>query len=497
MATQANMKVLFVYPNIIYKKHPLGLSHMGIASLAAVLKKDGHAVSVMNIYKKIDREEFITRVINESPNLLAFSATGNMFFYVEEFCKWLLQENLHFKTICGGPHATLVPEEVLKTNGIDMVCIGEGEAALSELCNKLSKEEDATKINNIWIKAEKGTIRNSVAPLLQNLDKLPFPDMSVFNKHELTIESIGILPITASRGCFYNCVYCCNHALRNVYPNKDKYLRFRSPENVVAEIKDVLSRDSSYHSIRFYDDILYFYKAWSRDFTKLYKREISLPFSCNIRPELVDKETVDMLKEAGCNMICMGIESGNDYIRNKILKRHTSKEHIRKAFNMFKPTHIKLHVFNMIGIPHENPSNVLETIKLNSEFLPDTFHVPILYPFPGTEIYDMSKRKGFLTEKKVGSFFNDSTLKLPTISRAQIIMFQRYFVLFVRIYSNLMRLPQPYSRISVAVLDCMLEKKFIALLSNMLIIIRNFFVFIILRLFLPLRRRLFMLKEIQ
>lgn len=475
------MKVLFIHPKTVFRVHPLSLFHTGIGSLSAVLKRDGHSVSVLNIYKKISKKTFIESVTGEKPDLLAFSATANMFFYVELFCRWILQENLKFKTICGGAHATLAPHEAIRTDGIDMVCIGEGESALSELCDKLSKGEDTTNINNLWIKTENGIIKNRVAPLLENLDELPFPDMSVFNKSELTAESAGILPITASRGCSYNCIYCCNHALRNVYPNKEKYLRFRSPGNVISEIKAILSRDPSFGSIRFYDDILYFDKAWSREFTELYKREVPLPFSCNIRPELVDEETVHMLKEAGCDMICMGIESGNDYIRNNILKRRISKGQIRKAFTLFKPAKMRVHVFNMVGIPFEKPADILETIKLNSEFSPDTFHVPILYPFMGTEIYDMSKKEGFITNRKVGSFFNDSSLNLPTIHRLHILMFQRHFVRFVRCYSKLLKLPRPFSTLSINILDCLLKNLFVALLLNILRVCLQFFAFVTFR----------------
>ena len=462
------MKVLFIYPNIIFKRRPLGLSHMGIGSLSAVLKKDGHRVSVLNIYKKINKKTFIERVVREKPDLLAFSATANMFFHIEDFCKWLLQENLRFKTICGGVHATLAPQEVIKTDGIDMVCIGEGEVALLELCSKLSQGEDITYINNLWIKTGDGIRKNPVGPVLEDLDELPFPDRNVFNKFELTAESVGILPITASRGCLYNCVYCCNHALRDVYPNKDKYLRFRSPGNVVAEIKEILARDPSFTSIRFYDDILYLNKTWVKEFTLLYKREISLPFSCNIRPELVDEEMVSLLQEAGCHMICMGIESGNDYIRNSILKRKINKDQIRGAFGLFEHAGMKVHVFNMVGIPFEKPSDVLETIKLNSEFSPDTFHVSILYPFMGTELYDVAKKEGFITGRRAGSFFNDSRLKCPTIHRVHVVMFQRYFVIFVRLYSKLMRMPKTVSRVSTAMLDCMLKSFIVALCLNSL-----------------------------
>jgi len=143
------MKVLFIYPNIVNSARQQGLYHMGIGYLSSVLKRDGHNVSLLNIYKKIDKEMLIENVITQKPDLIAYSATSHMFPFVKQFCTWLLSEDLKFRSICGGVHATLAPHEVLETKGIDMACIGEGELALTELCRRLERGKDISDIKNI------------------------------------------------------------------------------------------------------------------------------------------------------------------------------------------------------------------------------------------------------------------------------------------------------------------------------------------------------------
>jgi len=456
------MKILFVYPNIIDFACQLGQYNMGIGYLSAVLKRDGHDVSVFNIYKRISKKEFIERVVNEKPDLIAFSATSHMFPFVRQYCNWLLQEGLRFKTICGGVHATLLPQEVIETKGIDMVCVGEGENALSQLSQKLQSGEDISDINNIWIKTQSDIKKNPVGPLVENLDDLPFPDRNVFNREELRYGTSGRLVMSASRGCPYNCTYCCNHALKGIYPNKQKFLRFRSVENVIAEIKQVFKEQPFFNSVLFHDDILFLNKNWARNFVTLFKKELNVPFSCNSRPEIMDEETVSMLKEAGCFRVCIGVESGKDHISNNVLKRRIKADHIRRAFKLCRSAGIEAYSFNMVGIPHETPRDVMETVKLNSEISSDLFQVTIFYPYVGTQLYDTCKQEKFLTDRRVDDYFKDTCLNLPTMSRVQILMFKRYFVFLVKFYAMLNRLPKGYAKVTMKFLDYFLTRRFTA-----------------------------------
>lgn len=462
------MKVLFIYPNIVNSARQQGLYHMGIGYLSSVLKRDGHEVSLLNIYKKIDKEMLIENVITQKPDLIAYSATSHMFPFVKQFCSWLLEEGLKFRCICGGVHATLAPQEVLETDGIDMVCIGEGELALTELCGRLERGKDISDIKNIWIKTIDGVKKNPIAPLLEELDDLPFPDRDIFNVNELIHESSGRLPMLASRGCPYNCSYCSNHALKSIYPNKGRFTRYRSVENVVYEIKEVLSRYPIFKSVLFHDDILFLNKIWSRNFINLYKQEVGIPFSCNIRPEIVDEEVASLLKEGGCFRICIGIESGNDHIRQQILRRRISTEQIRRALLLCKSKGIEVYTFNMVGIPFEKPRDILETIKLNSEMSSDSFQVSIFYPYKGTELYTISEGEGFLTDRRVDDYLTDSMLHLNTLSRSQVLMFRRYFVLFVRLYSVVYRLPKGYFNLIAAILDYFLTRPIVASFLNVI-----------------------------
>jgi len=124
----------------------------------------------------------------------------------------------------------------------------------------------------------------------------------------------------------------------------------------------------------------------------------------------------------------------------------------------------------MVGMPFEKPKNILETIKLNSEMHADSFQVSIFYPYVGTELYALSKRKNFLANRRVDDYLKDSSLDMPTISRWQILMFRRYFIVFVGFYAMLNRLPGFCRKASAIVADYFLKKPTIAYCLNILYI---------------------------
>ena len=212
------MKVLFIYPDILLHRPDWpGYFYTGISSLAAVLKNEGHTVSLLHVTRCIAKSELIERVRNETPDLLGFSSSSPMFPFVREFASWLAESEMEVATICGGIHPTIAPEEAINTQGIDMICRGEGEAALSELCRRLERNEDISNIRNLWIKRNGQIIRNPLRPIMDDLDKLPFPDRGIFDYENLYGEREGRLSFLASRGCPYDCTYCCNHLIRKIY----------------------------------------------------------------------------------------------------------------------------------------------------------------------------------------------------------------------------------------------------------------------------------------
>jgi radical SAM superfamily enzyme YgiQ (UPF0313 family) len=228
----------------------------GLAALSAILKKHGYRVSLIQITKEIPAEEFQRRIKILNPDLVGFTSTTHIFPFVRKYAA-ITKKITKVPIICGGVHPTICPEDVLRDKNIDMICRGECDAAIVELCQKLEKGEDIKKIDNIWVKEKNQIFKNPIRPLISNLDNLPFPDREIFDYPQLNLEKQGIGTFMLSRGCPYQCAFCSESTLRKLYPNPNNYFRFRSPRSSVEEIKTVISKYPFIKFIRFDDDLLF------------------------------------------------------------------------------------------------------------------------------------------------------------------------------------------------------------------------------------------------
>ena len=182
--------------------------------------------------------------------------------------------------------------------------------------------EDYTSVESLWFKDENGEfIKNPVRPLFADLDRIPIPDFDLFDYDNLESSKVHTAIVVVSRGCLYNCTYCGNGNFRKVYPNKKIYARFRSPENAILYLKTLLKLHPHIKFINFRDAIFNMFPDWFDKFIELYKQEIHLPCTGNIRFDILTEDTVRRMKEAGFYTIDMGLESGDQEIRFKYLKR--------------------------------------------------------------------------------------------------------------------------------------------------------------------------------
>lgn len=434
------MRVTFIFPNIFEGVDKSSFYHMGIGYLSSILKENGHQTSLINVYKKMERDELIEKLKQAQPDVIGFSSVTPQIHNVVTMAKWIKEEGMKSFVICGGIHATLDPHSVINIEGIDAACCGEGEYPLLELCQALESDKDYSGIRNLWIKRSGDIIRNENRPLIENLDELPFVDRELFDRNDFSEERRAQMQIAASRGCPYNCTYCSNHAIKGVYPNKNKYVRFRSVDNIIREELELKKKYPQIKHHAFEDDILYLNRDWYREFSEKHRRLVGLPFHSNIHPALINEDSLYYLKLAGCTKIQIGLESGNEYIRKNILNRSMSNEKFVTSVNLAKKMGFQIFTFNLIGIPDEKPSDILDTIKLNAMIDQDSTQVSILYPFPKTEIYNYAKSRNYICESKVvDSIIDDTKLKFPSLNRVQILVYRRYFVSFVRLYRRIYR----------------------------------------------------------
>jgi anaerobic magnesium-protoporphyrin IX monomethyl ester cyclase len=254
-----------------------------------------------------------------------------------------------------------------------------------------------------------------------------------------------------SRGCPYSCTYCCNHKIREVYPNPHKYARFRSPDRSIEYLKKILNDYSFIEYISFMDNILPMRRSWFYEFIDLYKREIGLPFACNFRANLVKEDVVKALKDAGCFRIHFGVESGDDFIRNTILKRNISRQDMVDAFDACREAGISTLSYNMVGLPYEDINKALETVKLNAEMKTKRVVVSIFYPYPNTEAYAMSVKEGFIEPSF--DYRDDVPLTQEKFKKDAVVFVSTYFETFIRLYRFAERLPSGLAKRMERALD--------------------------------------------
>ncbi len=466
------MRILLIYPDHLpaVAKYR-GYFNQGVASIAASLLRDGHEVRIYHIISTPQQENYSAILRDFSPRIIAISSTTNQYSHAHVLAGWskkLLPDAL---VVCGGVHATLNAEQVIAMPEFDMVCQGEGEIPMCHLANALSNGEDGLDTPGMLVRQNNRAVsRNPLPPLIQDLDEFPWPNRDLWNYPELQMESRGFATVMFSRGCPHRCTYCCNLAMSKIYrEGGGRYFRIRSVDNAIREMKWIVEKYPFIKAFNFDDDNLYIDLEWAREFTDRYAAEISLPFTCNLFPKLIDEERVALLKRAGCVDLRIGLESGNEEIRRKMLGRSISDDDMRHAYRLCREAGIQTRSFVMVGIPGETPEKVLDTIKFVAEEKVGIAQCSIFYPFRGTELYNICIKEGYIREGNVNSdkdYFTGSVLNLREMPKGQILMFRSYFPILVILYRLMGTLPYSIRKPAARIIDRVVVSQYLPGLLN-------------------------------
>ena len=430
------MRILFVYPGSISRnEQPLGIMY-----ISAVLKQHGHETSLFRLVPGDDvrfdlkvgeiKVKLENKIVSFQPDLIGFSVISTVFrrsLILAEFIK----QKSEAKIIFGGAHPTVDPDNTIGKGPIDMVCVGEGEYAMLELVTNMEHGGDIRNIKNICVK-EDGTIwRNDVRPLFKDLDCLPHPDRDLLHNDYLNGE-IKRASFITSRGCPYQCAYCHNPFLQELYRGKGPFVRYRSIEDVINEIKEVIY-NYGILGVTFSDDTFSLKRQRIIDFCAAYEKEIGLPFLCQTRANHLDEAVLSALKKAGCEEVHIGIESGNDYLRNQVLHRNMDRKDIISAFTLAKKIGVKTASFNLIGGPFETEETIWETIDINREVKPNLTVHTIPMPFEKSSLRQLCIENGWPIKpiEDWGSYYTTSVFEQPSISSKKLIAYQHLFDLYV------------------------------------------------------------------
>lgn len=436
------MRVLFLQKEIFAKP--------GIMLLSAILKQAGHDCDVL--VEDLERD-IVRKALDLKPEVIAFSVTS-----LEAAWMHRVGTDIRGKyrgaIICGGAHPTYLTRYAMDETYLDAICVGEGEDALVEYVSSLEKGIDVFGIANLIARKGGDWVRNDVRPLIEDLDSLPFPDRSVYDRYPLYRRSHGGIlyhyTVMTGRGCPYECSYCFNRLFKNVYQGKGKVVRRRSVDNVIRELHELKSRKPGL--ILFEDDSFTLPpRDWLESFLQRYRDEIGIPFKMQTAASLLDDDLMVRLKEANCFSFKMGVESGNEPYRREILKKNVTDDEIILAARLAHKHGIRFQTFNMAGGPGETLRMARETFRLNRIIRPDFVWCSLLHPVPGTEIYDYSVSRGHIDEslytlETVGqSVFLDVPIKMR--DKTEILNLQKLMCAGIlcrtpeKIFSLLIRLP--------------------------------------------------------
>jgi len=427
------MNVYFIYSLMTIDSaskplHTPELMQFGISYISSFLKQQGHQTKLIVLSRVLGRRNrniIDKHLLRFKPKLICFTAISSEYQFITGMAKYIKSRYPDIYLLVGGPHVTLNPDKIL-LDDFDALCIGEGEYAVLELVSQLEKGNVPSSIPNLWIKDGSNIEKKPPRPFIKNLDSLPFPDRDMWQ--EWIEERPGSKhSVLLGRGCPFQCAYCCNHALKKAAPGT--YVRFRSPDKIIEEIKEIVTKFPNQREIYLEVESFGINKKWAKQLCfKLegLNKKLSQPLTYGANLRITPNSDLESLfaacKRCNFRFVNIGLESGSQRVRREILKRNYSNEDIINAAALAKKHGLEIHLFNMIGIPGETPADFKETIKVNRKCLPDSHFTSIFFPYPGTDLYFLCKKRGLL-KKSLDTEMErtKAALDLPEFTRKQIL----------------------------------------------------------------------------
>ncbi len=418
------MKVLLIHPPWYrllggeFSGVPLGLSY-----LAGALERGGHDVKVYNAdmvkaglglppdtlpdetyinYKHALSDlndpiwgEIRSTLADEKPDVVGISVRTPHYPSALNVSRMVKELSPKIPVIWGGVHPTIMPAECLTNGDVDFVVRGEGEYTLTELLKNLGSPD---KVPGISYKRDNDVVHNSDRPLVQNLDEIPYPARDrIIGYERMQPEAFGHL--FATRGCPYQCTFCASHWIWS------RRVRYRTIANIVDEIISVKKKYKTSRFI-FEDDSFTVNRKFVEDFCNaVIDMKLGITWRCETRVDLVNPQLIALMKRSGLDEISLGIESGSANSLKRI-KKGITVEQVRNAVKVIKAARLRFGAFFIIGFPWETKEDINATLDLIQEVDADVLGLNMATPYPGTEVYEICKSEGLLSENvDYGSFF--------------------------------------------------------------------------------------------
>ncbi len=416
------MKVILVNPPYINFE---GMKESGghtlpfnLAYLAGYLRKKVNCqIKIFDIETLgLNYQEIEDYFKKEKPDIVGFtclSPTINHVFKISKIIKKHLGPSCSI--VAGGTHPTILPKETLKNSDIDFAVISEGEITLVELVKTIKeKRTDFEKINGLYYKKGGQIFKNPAREFIANLDEIPFPARDLFDlklyysapTKKLTPEQAS--PLLTSRGCAFDCIHCVSKSIWK------RRLRYRSAENIVAEIEECIDKYDIKEFNILDDNFTLNKKRAIRVCQQIIDKKLPIAWICFSRADTLNNELLSIMYKAGCRKISLGLESGSQKILD-LMRKQSTVEQGRKAVELIRKNKILAHASFMLGNIGETEKTVKETITFAKNLDLDIATFFITCPVPGSDLYYYAKSKGFIKEDTPWEMFAPLTNAPPII----------------------------------------------------------------------------------
>ena len=311
-------KVGPIVKNLFYNSLPLGLGY-----LAAVLEGEKHEVKIIDAAAEgLSIERIIKRILNFSPDIIGITTLTVSVHSCYELAKEIKKRFPEIKIVVGGPHITSNSDDVLKYSEVDIAVIGEGEITFKELIEAMEKGEDIEKVKGLAFNTKGKVFFPSPREFISNLDILPFParhlfPVGLYKPQPNDQKKLPKFSIISSRGCPYSCIFCDKNVFKNRY-------RSFSPKYIVEEMFHLV-KEFKAGDIAFVDST--FTPSKDRVYgivEEIKKANLNVTWTCSVRGDVLDRQLLKDMKDAGCWRIRLGIESGNNEVL-KFIKKGVTK----------------------------------------------------------------------------------------------------------------------------------------------------------------------------
>ena len=393
-------RILFVVENRI--QDPIG-----VMQLSSILKNDGHQIDLAgykndNVYEKVD---------SFKPDIIGYSIITKIEALFE--LNRNLKKEFKFFSVWGGSYPTFFPE-IIEYKGVDAVVKGEAETSIKKVIERMSP--------GIY----------DVEPLVEDLDSLPLPDRGLNDLSTLNPKIANFRNVFFNRGCPYGCTFCFEHYKRAIYKNKGKFIRYKSVDKTIEEIKliEKILPIEYRKFIRVRDSIFSLNKKWTIEFLEKLKEETRTPLELNCRADLIDEEIAQAIGKSNIFAVKMSVETGDDNLNLNVLKKGFDSKVVLKACEILRRYKVDFMLGNMIALPDEKPQKALKTLKINVKCKPRFSSTFIFMPYPRTTLAEYCYKKGLIDTPLPNVPESYHSLSILNFSEEEKRQFQRIHDLF-------------------------------------------------------------------